>query len=238
MASERDFVRKGLQRRSDCPPLEILERLLTATDPALAAHVRECAHCNSELQMLDSFHRADVPANDVQAVEKIITHLRQRPVRIPVIAGNRLPWRQRMGGWLRPATLVAAVVLVLAAIGLQLRHSGPPALRQETGADVMRSNTLQILAPLGDLADAPKEARWEAVPSAANYRIRLLEVDGHEVWSAQTAANMMEFPTAVRAQMVPSKTLAITVSAFDTGGKKLAESENSRFRILQKLYPR
>jgi hypothetical protein len=131
-------------------------------------------------------------------------------------------------------------MLVLAAVGLQLRHIAPPELRHASGnqPDVFRSQSLAILAPAGDLQKAPEEVRWEPAPSAAAYRVRLMEVDGHELWGAQTVNTSVAFPPSVRALIVPAKTLLLAVTALDARGQKIAESDNTRFQVLQNVYPR
>jgi hypothetical protein len=90
-----------------------------------------------------------------------------------------------------------------------------------------------VIAPSGNLRRAPSEIRWQAAPNAVRYEARLLEVDGAELWKAETAENRIEFPAAVRARVVPAKTLLCQVSAFDASGHRVAQSEAVRFRLLQ-----
>jgi hypothetical protein len=139
-----------------------------------------------------------------------------------------------------PAALAFAGALMVMGIGIEWQRSGRPALESGggNGAEVFRSHTLAMVSPTGDLAKAPDEARWEAAQSAASYKIRLLEVDGNELWSAQTAGTAMTFPANIRALMAPAKTLLCTVAAYDASGKKIAESEAARFRVLLTTQPR
>jgi hypothetical protein len=129
---------------------------------------------------------------------------------------------------------------MVVGITLQLRRGNAPALDSSgaAGSEVMRSRTMTILSPSGDLQAPPAEVRWEPVPSAVTYRFRLLEVDGNELWSTQTAATSTAFPPEVRARMAPAKTLLGVVTGLDAAGRKVAESETVRFRILQSLYGR
>jgi hypothetical protein len=237
--SSRDLLQSALQRTADCPPLETLEQALDG-DPAMTAHAHSCAYCRTELELLESFRLAEIPSEDARAVDAVTRRLSRHSVtdsrRVPE---PRQRWWQFSNAWLRPAALATAGLLVLIAIGLQLRHSSAPALRntQANGAEVFRSNSLAVLSPSGDLQKSPGEVRWEPVPSAAGYQIRLLEVDGNELWSAQTTDTSIAFPPSVRARFVPTKTLLISVTAFDGKSHKIAESAIVRFRILQNLYP-
>ena len=63
------------------------------------------------------------------------------------------------------------------------------------------------------------------------YEARLLEVDGAEL--AETAENRIELPAAVRARVVPAKTLLCQVLAFDASGHRVGQSETVRFRLVQ-----
>ena len=139
---------------------------------------------------------------------------------------------------MRPAALAVAGALVVIAIGLQVRQSAPPAIdgARATGAQVFRSQALTILSPIGDLKDSPSEIRWEPVPTAATYQVRLMEVDQHEMWNAHTAQTSASLPDDLRTQIVPLKTLLLEVTAFDAKGRKVAQSEVIRLRVLQNLY--
>ncbi len=237
--SSRDLLKSALQRTADCPPLENLERALDG-DPAMTAHAHSCAYCRTELELLESFRLAEIPPEDARAVDAVTRRLRRHSVTDSLLVPEpRGRWWQFNPAWLRPAAFATAGLLVLIAIGLQLRHSSAPALRnaQPNGAEVFRSQSLAILSPSGDLQKSPGEVRWEPVPSAAAYKISLLEVDGNEFWSAQTTGTSIAFPPSIRAQIVPAKTLLISVTAFDGNTHKIAESERVRFRILQNLYP-
>ncbi len=238
-SSPREFFRRALQRTPECPPIETLERVIDHpdADPRLAAHVQSCAYCGAEVEMLQTFCAADVPAEDSWAVENITERLGRRPVAVvPATAPRR--WFQMP--WLRPLALSSAAIMALVAIGLQFRGGGPPALgtTPSGGSEVLRGTTVTVTAPGGDLAKAPEDVRWEAAPTAIRYRVRLLEVDGHELWSAETAETAIPIPAEVRSLIVPSKTLLVDVTALDARGQKIADSGNIRFRFLQNFYSR
>jgi hypothetical protein len=121
---------------------------------------------------------------------------------------------------------------------LQFRHASQPALQpgRESGPEVLRSNTIQTVAPEGDVEQAPTQLQWQVVPAAAAYEVRVLEVDHNELWKARTSASRIALPPSVQARVVPAKTLLWQVAALDAAGNKVAESGPVRFRLLQNLH--
>jgi hypothetical protein len=126
---------------------------------------------------------------------------------------------------------------VIAGVAMQMQRTRRPSLDGvNTGAEVLRSSSLRILSPLGDVAEKPAEIRWEAVANAARYQVRLLEVDRTKLWSAETAVTRIDLPSKVQSLIVPTKTVLCEVSAIDNAGHKIAESEPVRFRLSQNTY--
>ena len=236
MSEERTFLRNSLGPTRNCPPVEKLEAALNGAEHRILDHVRACSYCQTELELLRAFTLAEVPAEDSAAVREVT--MRLAPPRAPVPVAERLPWWRFGGSLLRPALLGFAALLLLAGLGLQLRNSGRPGLRTDVGTDVYRANTLTVARPVGDIQKPPDEIRWEPVPAAVRYRVRIQEVDGNQMWSADSTATSVTVPADVRARIVPAKTLLCTVTAFDGGGHTIAESNNVRFRVLQTIYPR
>ncbi len=247
--SERDLFRDALGPGPDCPPVQALERLLNAgtqaaPPAALAQHVEACAHCRTELDLLRSFQSAEVRPDEERAVREVTERLRSRSKEIfgGPVAPTRQPWWKT---WLSPrsyrtATLAFAAAVGILAVGMQLRHSGPPALGPVTGSgeEVLRSNAIAIVAPAGDLQKAPERIQWRAAAGAVKYVVRLLEVDRTEMWQAETVGNSIALPSGVQARIVPAKTILCQVRAFDASGRMVAESELVRFRLLQNVYGR
>ena len=227
----------------DCPSLEDLERLLQDGAPApLMRHVEGCLHCRTELHLLRSFTANEVAEHEKAAVDSITARLRTPsaaafPAR--ALAADHVPWWKRILAvpWMTPAAATLAVVLVIAGVTLQWRRSIQPALDTGSGGrEVLRSSSIAISSPMGDVREKPAEIRWEAVPAAARYRVRIMEVDRTEIWSADATSPRIDLPPAAGAFIVPSKTLLIQVAAFDASGQKIAESEPVRFRLLQNIY--
>ena len=236
--SERDLLRSALGPGRDCMPIELLERCV---DPASvpresAAHLESCAHCRAELDLLRAFLRE--PGSDETEAIGIIAQRLQLPRSTPKAAPVRWWDGLFQARWLSPAAVAMAGVLIAVGIGIQWRHGAAPPLNipNQPETEILRSGSIAVASPAGDLAEVPTRVQWQPVPGAQQYRVRLLEVDQSELWAGSTSGTELEIPAAIRAKIVPAKTLLVQVSAFDSSERKLAESGLVRFRLLQKVY--
>jgi hypothetical protein len=240
--SERRIFQAALRPGDSCLPIEQLEKLVNEDSPpapALADHVRSCTYCRTQLQLLREFSTGTLQESEKEAVRRITKRLRERSGEIfdrPGVSDEapetwwKTFWRTP---WLRPAALSLAGVSIVLIASLLIR-TGPPNIRPPRPDEtVLRSNTLSILFPSGDVREVPNEIRWQAAPNAARYQARLLEVDGSELWKAETASEEIELPPAIRERVVPAKTLLCQVLAFDATGRQVAQSGSVRFRLLQ-----
>jgi hypothetical protein len=247
---EREVLSAVLRPGKSCPPPEELARLAGepsgALPVALSEHVKSCAYCRTEVRLLQTFLSAETREEDAEAVRLVAAQLKRRSAEVfarpEIAAATPDPWWKSWIAlpWLRPAAFAMAGVLLALTVGVQWRSAGPPALRSpgDSGAEVLRSRTLVVLAPNGDLQQAPREIQWQPVPGATKYAVRLLEVDRTELWRAETSLTSVEMPPPVQARIVPAKTIVCEVAAFDAAGRRVAESESVRFRLLQKVYSR
>jgi hypothetical protein len=232
-ASGREALRGALQPGKACPPPEQLESAKGLR------HAESCAYCRTELELMRVFQTAPRDEEEAAAVRLIADRL--RPVAAPVIPLPSPWWKQFLTArWLSPVAMAAACALIAVAVGLEWRHSRAPGLGGLNPAtqEVLRSGSINGIAPAGDIAAAPKEIRWEGVTAAARYSVQLSEVDGHELWSTSTTAPRAEVPAAVQSLMVPAKTLLLRVTAIDAAGRNVAQSEPVRLRVLQNVYSR
>jgi len=236
---ELEILRAALERTKDCPLSEELACLLDGqAESQVAEHVESCAWCQTEIKLLQSFEAADVSyreAEDVRRVNELLQARSGEIFRVPRTAPAPRPsWWQSLFArpWRSPAVLAMAAVLVLVAVGLEWRRNAPPTLGPVGGSDVLRSGALKVVAPTGDLQQAPQEIQWEAVPGATRYEVRLLEVDRTEMWKTETSELRVALPKAMEARIVPGKTILCQVAAYDSGGRKLSESEPVPFRIV------
>ena len=240
--SEHHIFQAALRPGESCPPVEQLEKLVVEDSipaPAVVEHLRSCAYCKTELQLLREFSAGTVRESEKEAVHAITARLRGRSGEIfdhlrapgePAESWWKTFWRTP---WLRPAALALAGLSIVVVVSLQMR-TGPPGIRPpRPEEEVLRSNTISVLAPIGDIREVPSEIRWRPAPNAVKYHVRLLEVDGAEIWNAETTSNGIELPSAIRARVVPAKTLMCQISAFDAAGSQVAQSGTVRFRLLQ-----
>jgi hypothetical protein len=236
-----DALRKALGPTDDCPTIEELESL--ASGEAVAAsrwtgHLRECGYCQTELHLLQTFLAGEPGQNTVKTAEllqKKSKDIFERAFPAPA----KLTWWKSATGFRRlaQASFAAAAVLLLVSGVVFLRTSSRQpqlAADSQTRPEVLRSSSFALLSPSGDLEERPQQIRWEQAPKAASYQVRLLEVDRSEVWKANTSDTRIELPEAIRARIVPAKTLFAEVTAFDSSGNQIAATELVRFRLVQK----
>ena len=244
-SAENNELRAALGAGRDCPPPERLEQWLANPrhiSPDLSRHIEACAYCKTELALLRDFQSGVARESEAAAVEMITGRLRARSSAIlPArpVAELRQPWWKTLWTvrWLTPVALAAAAVLIFIAVDVQWRAAAPD-LHAPSDQEVMRSGAITGVSPSGDVQQPPAEVRWQSVRAAVKYRVRLMEVDHSQLWSAETAQDHIDLPAPVRAQIVPLKTLLWEVSGLDASGRIVAESSSVSFRLLQKVYTR
>lgn len=248
-ATEPEFWKEALAPAEACLTLEELVRL---SNPSLSRqavarmHVAACARCQTELAMLREFQSATTHSEEAAAVSWITAELDRRFDQIKVVAplpaSRPTPDGERSTGWrrllLRPHPIRAAAfgfaaLLAVIAVGLNLRDVQAPELASDLlrGPHVLRSEELVAVGPTGDLKQAPAELRWQAIPAAARYRVKVMEVDRAELWQTESSQTSVLLPAAVRAMIVPGKTLLWQVTAIDSASKPVAASQILRFRV-------
>jgi hypothetical protein len=230
MGDKREFenLKTALGPAADCPPLEQLARALEAGEgeawrKSAEEHVAACAHCRDELAMMREFLDAGPRPEEAGNIAWITRRLEKQRVVKPV--------RGRMSGWfgMRAWAAAACLLLVAGSLYYMQRGGGAPALTGP-GAGVMRSQVLELVEPVGDVSRMPQQFRWQSVPSAAHYQVRLMEVDRREIWEADTATESVGIPSTVLAFIAPGRSLLWEVKAFDQAGKPLSTSGTS-FRV-------
>ena len=241
--TDRELLQAALGPGKECPSIEDLEQVRTgriSASTALAKHVDSCSYCQSEMQMLQAFYAGDEgpPSEEVkQIVSQLQANSRRMfPKSAPVKAS--VPWWEAAFSMRRfaQASLAIAAVLLIVAAALSLHTVRSPALEalNQSGQEVFRSGSFDLLGPVGDLQEAPKEIRWKKVEDAAKYQVRLLEVDRREIWKAETKEDHIDLPPPVRARIVPAKTVFCEVDAFNSVGTKVSGTGLIRFRLMQK----
>jgi hypothetical protein len=194
-----------------------LARLGEQLNAAERAHVDTCPRCQAELALFGEIAReASTPEED-RAAQWIADELRRKN---NVVAFRPKPWRVLYA-------IAAALVIVLGAgYWMQLREPSIDAAIDSP----YRSARLEVIAPIGDLAQPPNELRWTAVPNASRYQVQIREVDATVVWTVDTTQPHVALPPNVIAQFAPGKSLLWDVRAF-RGEEMLASSDTQTVRV-------
>lgn len=241
--TERELLQAALGPGKECPSIEDLEQVhtgrISASTP-LAKHVHSCSYCQSEMQMLASFYAGD-EGQLSEEVKQIVSHLQANSKRVfpksaPVKASAS--WWEGAFSMRRfaQASLAMAAILLVAAAVVRLNTVKRPSTDafNQASQEVFRSGSIDLVEPVGDLQEFPKEIRWQKAEDAVTYQVRLLEVDRSEIWKAETKEDHIDLPPPVRARIVPAKTLFCEVNAFNSVGAKVSGTGLIRFRLMQK----
>jgi len=239
---ERKILSDALKPGPDCLSIEYIGHYADGALPAAervvaSAHIEACANCQAELALLRAFAATTVRDDEAESVRAGVAALRRRESDI-LGSGRREASSLGQWGsvWLFRHAISLAAVLLLVVGGFYLLNPAPPRLptNVSSGDEVTRSLTVAVRAPIGEQVDAPARLEWQPVTGAVRYRVRLMEVDRHELWSTDVAATSVDLPQDVRARIVPAKTLLWQVTAYGASNAPLAESDVARFRLTPK----
>ena len=216
------IVSQALRRGEDCPALDELIERLAANDREVESHVAGCAHCTTEMALFREFQEPAIRPEEKADIDAVVARLRQRS------AVPKKAWWPSFG-WLAPASLAMAAVLVGLFVWSPGRtQEAPPVSGNE---DVMRSARMAVVGPTGTMAETPAKLAWSAVPGAAKYQVSLDEVDRTAVWSGTVESTSAVLPAEVLRQVVPRKTFTWKVVALNAAGAVIAESGAQKFRV-------
>ena len=223
---------QALEPGPSCLAIERFTETLTAAE---AAHVAGCARCQTERELFAAYEANEPVEGEGLAVAWIASQTKRRlaadlpgaarPVVAAPVAAPRTTWG--LPSWALMAASVAVIVGGAALLVTPGRRVDPGA----GGGDIYRTTRVEITAPVGELAEAPAQLVWTAVPAAVQYEVRLSEVDGTELWRVTTSSPAVPVPSEVRARALPAKTLVWQVSARDAQGRTIAESGATGFRV-------
>ena len=239
MESER--LKSAMGPGPDCPTIQRLayyaDGLLPVAElQAGEAHISTCAHCLTELELLRAFTTYAAAEDRDWAFADGVSWLRRREVEIfGADRVGRNSWKKWFPtGRLQPALTLAAVVLAM-GVGYYMKGPAAPQLPTDvgTGAEVTRSMRVHLFGPRGDVTAVPDRLAWEPVSGAVSYRVRLMEVDRHEIWLGEVAAAAVDLPADVRTRISPAKTLEWQVTAYGVDRRPIAESDPQRFRLMK-----
>lgn len=219
----------------ECLPLEVLEQMIEGApaNTKAVAHLNTCAHCQTELSMLKSFESSVPSPNEGAAVAWIATQLQRQQVsssaKQPV---GRVSFWQSF--FRLPYLVGAATLAIVASLGVSLYHSAhsgyPPKINDGGSIGVYRGG-LHLLAPMGDLDQAPQTLRWEAYPGASSYTVELTDVTKTLLASATSTQTTLTVTPEMKTSMHPGKPLFWKVTALNASGKAIADSTGGHFKI-------
>jgi hypothetical protein len=216
----------------DCLAVETLERLAenASADLKAAAHLAGCAHCQTELEMLKRFEAATPSADEGAAVAWITAQMQRQqnaPAR-PALAMRESFWRKLFRvPYLAGAAALVAVLVV--GISLENRDSNPKI--GPIGQPSIYRGELQLVSPMGEINQPANEFRWDAVPGAASYKIELTDVLDQPLASGTSTRPELAATPEMKAAMRPGIPLKWKVTALDSSGKSMAESNHGSFRV-------
>lgn len=220
-ASARDQWHEALTPGPDCLPIERLDAALTAAE---SAHVAACARCQTELELFRSFEANAPVEGEGLAVAWIASETKRRLAPAAPAPAGRTAWR--LPSW---ALMAASVAVIVGGVALLMRPAGPAAVSDAT--PVYRGAQIAFDIAAGDFTAAPESLSWTTVAGAVNYDLRLLEVDGTELWHTATSSPTVSVPADVRAAFLPGRTLVWRVEARDAGGRTIVSSGDTRVRV-------
>lgn len=229
-----------------CPPPEAyLADELAALQPderrRLEAHADACPACNGERELARAFDagEAGVSSEDVDCVTARLRGERVASVQLAATTalagmpstGRVVPFRGRTAArtWVRFAA--AAVLVVAAGLTVRTMYERPPALPPPPHGGVVRGGEVEVVSPIGEIAEPPAELRWKPVAGAGAYRVRLLAVDDTVLWETKTNAPLAPVPAEVIVRLQRAVSYSWTVEALAANGDALGRSAPARFRV-------
>jgi hypothetical protein len=212
MSDERDRLKAIFSASPDCPSLDELTQ-----DPASAKKAEDCPRCTGEAALYEQFMKGVPEAELDQAI------LQRLNSRLPTAASPPRTGFWSMGWWrpgfYAPAIVAVAGLLVIAGIALRRDSNTLPA--GPAHEIVERGQTIELLAPKGEIALPPTVLTWKILPGASAYRVKLMEVDRNVVWESQAKLPSVTLPLAIRNKALPGKRLIWSVEGFDRNGQLL-----------------
>jgi len=212
-----------------CPPAEQLQAyhrgtLVTEARDETANHVARCRRCAAALEHLESGSAEDHPAALPPEVEQRTAELVDA-VRRETAAPSRRWWE----GALR----VAAVLAFGMALGLGAwQWLGPEGLDDDLGV-YRGGESLDLLEPVGVLAEPPVTMSWEVHPEAMSYHVILFDEGMDTVWTRlnENVEGRITLDAEAIEAMSPGSRYTWQVEALDAVGAVIESSEAAHFEI-------
>lgn len=223
------IVREAYAADTECPSVEVFHdaaegRLTEAELTNIRAHAGTCPACATELELAREFAESG-PDDSRQDLDYVMTRLDTvRPW-----ASGPITTMRRQARWRTPLALAASVLI---AIGAWRFMDFAPSLPDAPDTDVMRGTSVDAVAPLGDVADAPENLEWLSVDFADHYQVSIRAVDDSLLWQAEFGKPPAAIPDDVQITLHPGVTYYWEVTARGDAGELLARSTRTQFRVL------
>lgn len=237
----REAWRAAVSATGECLSINELERLAenaSLPDEKLKAHLAECPHCQTELAMLKNFESATPAQDEGAAVAWIAAQLNRNPAKSApqTAAMGRLSFIRNFFRSSYVVAAVAVVLIVIFSVSLYISEHQPPpqlnaGLSNSNPDQIMRSQSVRLLGPAGDLKSLPESFRWDIYPGATSYRVELTEVDGTLVRQETVNQNVLSVTPEWKSVIHTGKAYNWQVTALDASGKAVASSSREHFRI-------
>ena len=224
MSREQEAFKKVFTTSVACPPLEKLLEAAGRQGTETGRHMAECARCSGEFALYGQFLADNGSAGLARTVRRV-----DRKISRAIHESRPSPsWLSRL---LRPVVLgpaMAAMAAALIVVGVGVPHRGAMEGRVVLEG-TERAQTVELLAPKGEVPTAPGIFRWTAVAKARSYRVKLMEVDKNVIWETETRITTAGLPATIQKLALPGKRLIWTVEALNSQGQSVGMG-NQDFR--------
>lgn len=119
-----------------------------------------------------------------------------------------------------------------AAVAILVLEPGPPELPAPPATSTVRGTEIELLDPVGPIAELPADFRWRPVDGVDVYRLTVYAVDDAVVWQGEADEPRLLLPLELVERLQPAVAYTWAVTAFDESGNRLAWSAHTRFRVL------
>ena len=196
-------------------------------------HLNACAHCQAELAMLRSFESSIPSEHEGAAAAWIAARLQRQIKSAPAVSPARSrPWLPfPRFSYLSGTAAVAATLALVFSLYISDRPPRPSVDVSLSSTQTMRSGSVRLTSPAGDLDRPSENLRWEAYPGATTYLVEVMEVDGTVVWTRHSSETLLASSPELRLKIDSGKPLLWRVTALNDSGNAIASSDRARFRL-------
>jgi len=100
------------------------------------------------------------------------------------------------------ALLAAAAAIVAAGVVFQLADRSPRMPDPEV-TEIRRGSAVELVEPIGALAERPLMLAWRETPGSTRYRVVLSTVDDTTIWQFETRETSIELPKEIAERLQP-----------------------------------